>query len=73
MYRPDGLVFASYLRSDSASTCPPMPSHDKTPFSLQSLTVVQPVVLKGSRIGTLLITYDLLELLSACASTASSS
>ncbi|MEO5926386.1 MAG: ATP-binding protein [Bryobacteraceae bacterium] len=62
LYLTDGSVLASYSRSPKSGSCP-KPQLDVTvTSSANSMDLSQPVVLQNKRIGTLVIRYNLEEL-----------
>ncbi|MGD0362372.1 MAG: ATP-binding protein [Bryobacteraceae bacterium] len=62
IYRPDGTVFARYLRPDSNSGCPSAGGPDEQRFSREGLIVSRAIILNGQRVGTLVLLYDLDEI-----------
>lgn len=62
IYRANGTMLAQYLRSSIAAACPAPGVKDGVVFSSTSLTLKQSINLKGSRIGTLALLYDLGEI-----------
>lgn len=59
IYRPDGAVFAQYLRPGAGVGCPPVGPADELRFTATELIARRPVVLDGRPIGTLGLFYDL--------------
>ncbi len=70
VYRPDATLLASYLRSNPESGCPAAAdaeqmarlTGDDIRSTANDLTVYHPILLKGRRIGMLVLQYDLGEL-----------
>lgn len=70
MYRTDGTTLAVYARSKTESGCPAgigqsqtlAGGNDRVQWTSRELTVFHPVFLKGNRLGTLALVYDLGEL-----------
>ncbi|MGH9717091.1 MAG: response regulator [Candidatus Acidiferrales bacterium] len=61
VYKADGSVFASYARSGeprSVSVLPPRAT-DGVHSTLRSMTVFEPIILNGERIGTIYLNSDL--------------
>ncbi|HTQ53931.1 MAG TPA: ATP-binding protein [Bryobacteraceae bacterium] len=58
IYRPSGELFARYARLDGFR-CPPPRAGKGVAFGAGELTLAQPIVLRGNRIGTLMLAYDL--------------
>ena len=63
IYRPDGDLFAEYVRASSTAQCPPGPAGGEAPdelrFTSAGLIVRRPIALNERRIGTLLLLNDL--------------
>ena len=60
IYTPAGLVFATYHRDSAGPACSPTaPQGEGSHIERGQLFVVQPILLKGDRIGTLVIQRDL--------------
>jgi signal transduction histidine kinase len=64
IYRKDGTVFASYLRSASAAACPAAPSQKQSNLAVREIAISRAVLLEDRPIGTLLLLYDLDEIFS---------
>jgi PAS domain S-box-containing protein len=62
IYRPDGAIFARYVRSGAAAECPAGNAPDQMLFSRAGLLIRRPIALNQRRIGTLVLLYDLGEL-----------
>jgi PAS domain S-box-containing protein len=64
IYRADGSILARYARQEGNSVCPlPPATQDKAEFSLGSLKLSHAILLNGRRIGTLVLLYELDEIL----------
>ena len=61
IYRPDGGVLARYSR-DTASACPAPDPRETIRDTAGGLSVSEPVMLDGRRMGTLVLFYDLREI-----------
>ena len=61
IYRTDGTILAHYARK-GGSTCPPPVSTESIRASGADFTVSEPVMLKGRRLGTLMLVYNLGEI-----------
>jgi PAS domain S-box-containing protein len=61
IYRADGSTLATYLR-ESTFACPPPATQGGIQSAGPDLVVSEPIVLKGKRIGTLMLQYDLGEI-----------
>jgi PAS domain S-box-containing protein len=61
IYRADGSKLATYLRAGTFA-CPPPASQGGIQPVGSDLVVSEPIVLKGKRIGTLMLQYDLGEI-----------
>ena len=62
VYRPDGTIFATYVRADAANACPPrlaQGNQDEQRFTNTELFVQHPVTLNQRRIGTIVLLNDL--------------
>lgn len=59
IYRSDGGLFASYLRPGAGVACPPGRGPDELRFTSNGLVSRTPIVVRGSRIGTLVMLMDL--------------
>ena len=63
IYRPDGGLFAQYVRAGSTAQCPPGQTggeaQDELRFTAAGLIVRRPIALNQRRIGTLLLLNDL--------------
>ncbi len=63
IYRPDGALFAEYIRAGSTAQCPPGQTGGEAPdelrFTAAGLIVRRPIALNERRIGTLLLLNDL--------------
>ncbi len=62
IYRPDQTVLAQYSR-DPGFVCPRPGGRERVVFSGMSLSVSEPITLNGRRIGTLVLGYELGELM----------
>ncbi len=62
IYRPNGTVLAEYQRPDAPAECPAPTAKDESIFDTGGLTVSRAILLKGRRIGTLVLLYDLGEI-----------
>ncbi|MDM7924558.1 MAG: histidine kinase dimerization/phosphoacceptor domain -containing protein [bacterium] len=62
IYKPDGQVFATYLRENAKPEFPPAPAADRHVFTGDHLILTRPVLLEQDRIGTVYIKYDLQEM-----------
>lgn len=62
IFRADGTMLARYTRKGALVECPPAIAHAETRFRSRSLTVSQPILLSGRRIGTLMLLSDLDEI-----------
>jgi PAS domain S-box-containing protein len=62
IYRPDGAVFATYVRPGASTECPPGNASDEMLFTSAGLMVRRPIALDQRRIGTLVLLYDLGEI-----------
>jgi signal transduction histidine kinase len=62
LFRNDGSLLAQYLREGSRQSCGPAPRNELIRSTSNDITLARPVVLKGERIGSLTIVYDLAEL-----------
>jgi PAS domain S-box-containing protein len=60
IYQADGTKFASYTRAGLTTTCPPPAANYEVRWG-SGVTISQPIILKGKRIGALVLTYDLRE------------
>jgi PAS domain S-box-containing protein len=58
IYRPDGVVFARYVRPGAVTGCPPGSTQDEMRFTSTGLIIRRPIALDSQRIGTLLLLYD---------------
>ncbi|HTS63672.1 MAG TPA: ATP-binding protein [Candidatus Acidoferrales bacterium] len=61
IYQPDGTLLARYFR-DGITQCPPLETRAAIQFAGRYVTVSQPVLLNGQRIGTLMLFYNLGEM-----------
>ncbi|HLK20342.1 MAG TPA: ATP-binding protein [Bryobacteraceae bacterium] len=61
IYRLNATILANYSRQNSFA-CPPPEIESAIRFTSDRLTVAAPVLLNGSRIGSLLLVYDLGEI-----------
>ncbi len=61
IYRMNGTVLASYARSGE-SQCPPLETQAGVRFGSGFVVVSQPIDVKGNRMGTLMLRYDLGEI-----------
>jgi PAS domain S-box-containing protein len=61
IYRPDASILASYSPQGSFA-CPPAEADQATRLTSGRLTITQPVLLSGRRIGALVLVYDLGEI-----------
>jgi PAS domain S-box-containing protein len=57
IYRPDGAVFAQYMRPGESVGCPKA-AQDDVRFTRSGLVLRRPIELQGRRIGTLEMLYD---------------
>ena len=62
LYRNNGEEFARYVRPGSSAPCPAPAARDGVEFTKLEMVVSQPVIQKGERAGTLVMLYDLDEL-----------
>lgn len=62
IYRPNGTVFATYVRPGASTECPPGNASDEMLFTSVGLMVRRPIALDQRRIGTLVLLYDLGEI-----------
>ncbi|MGA2600216.1 MAG: PAS domain S-box protein [Bryobacteraceae bacterium] len=62
IYRPNGTVLAEYQRPGAGDDCPAPAAKDESVFDSEGLTVSRAILLKGRRIGTLVLLYDLGEI-----------
>ncbi|MBI2821701.1 MAG: HAMP domain-containing protein, partial [Acidobacteria bacterium] len=62
IYTVDSRVFARYIRQDSSSECPSTIEVDSERIAGGHLHLFRPILLSGSRVGTLYFQYDLGEL-----------
>ncbi len=63
MFRSDGTVLAQYSRLGALSECPSAESRDNVLFHKEDVTVSHGIVLGNRRIGTLVLRYDLGEVI----------
>lgn len=63
IYRGDGSLLATYQRAGSPSACALPGGNDGVLFGGQDVRVSQAILLNGRRIGTLMLVYDLEEIL----------
>ena len=61
-YGADSALFARYARPDAIGTCPPPAAETGEHFTFNRLTLTRPIMLRGARIGTLVVLYDLGEI-----------
>jgi PAS domain S-box-containing protein len=62
IYRPDGTLFATYVRADAGDACPPRmeeSSEDEQRFTSSELMVRHPITLNHKPLGTILLLNDL--------------
>jgi PAS domain S-box-containing protein len=66
IYRPDGALFAEYVRPGAAAACPRGTAQGREPDALRftgnGLMIRRPIELNQKRIGTLVLLYDLGEI-----------
>jgi PAS domain S-box-containing protein len=62
IYRPNGAVFATYVRPGTSTGCPPGNAPDLMLYTSGGLMVRRPIALNQRRIGTLVLLYDLGEI-----------
>jgi PAS domain S-box-containing protein len=62
IYRPNGAVFATYVRPGASTGCPAGNASDQMLFTGAGLMVRRPIALNQRRIGTLVLLYDLGEI-----------
>jgi PAS domain S-box-containing protein len=62
VYRANGTVLAEYQRPGAGDECPAPAAKDESVFDSAGLTVTRAILLKGRRIGTLVLLYDLGEI-----------
>jgi methyl-accepting chemotaxis protein len=62
IFRPNGALFAQYLRPGSGTECPPGNAADQMLFTRTGLMIRRPIELNRRRIGTLFMLYNLGEL-----------
>jgi len=62
IFRPNGAIFAQYLRPGSGMECPAGNAADQMLFTGSGLMIRRPIELNGRRIGTLVLLNDLGEL-----------
>lgn len=62
IYRADGTMLAQYRRTSGTAACPALGARDGILFTHTSMTLRRSIELQGSRIGTLVLLYDLGEL-----------
>jgi signal transduction histidine kinase len=62
IYRLNGTILAAYMRPDYAGNCPVTEPQSRVRFTSGSLTLSHPVMLRGRRIGSLTMEYDLGEI-----------
>lgn len=62
VFGENGARFAKYSRVGATAACPPPQLHEDVRFQHGVLTVSQPIAYKGSRLGTLVLVYDLGEI-----------
>lgn len=58
LYRPDGSLFAIYARPGAARSCPPPRVQQTIEGAPGGIAVSHPVMLRGKRVGTLVLLYD---------------
>src|SRR4051812_31382749 len=63
LYRENGDLFARYERGEQAPSCPAPSPAGENRFTSAGLTVSRPILLNGARIGTLVLFYDLGEVM----------
>ena len=59
LYREGNALFASYIRDGAAQDCPPPQRNDDARFDRAGITVSHPILVQGSRGGTIVLRYDL--------------
>jgi PAS domain S-box-containing protein len=62
IYRSDGSILANYGRQATNSVCPAASAQDGVQFSMGSLSLSHAILLRGRRVGTLVMRYELDEL-----------
>ncbi len=62
IYRADGSILANYGRQATNSVCPAAGAQDGVQFSMGSLSLSHAILLRGRRVGTLVMRYELDEL-----------
>jgi PAS domain S-box-containing protein len=58
IYRPDGKIFAEYLRDGAKGACPPPAQQEDVRFTRDAVSASHPVLLGNQRIGTLVLLSD---------------
>jgi len=59
IYRSDGSILASYFRTPSRDACPAAQAAQALTETTSAITISQPILLGGRRLGTLVIENDL--------------
>jgi PAS domain S-box-containing protein len=59
IYRIDGSKFAAYSRDGGDSRCDPPAEAEQSRFTSNELILSHPILLKGERVGSLVMHYDL--------------
>lgn len=62
IYDAANMLFARYARPDSGAACPAPAAGAGENFTVGDLTLIRPIALRGVRIGTLVLLYDLGEI-----------
>lgn len=62
VFRSTGELFATYTRPGTAAKCPQSQPDQDSRFYKDVLIASRPIILKGSRVGTVIIIYDLGEI-----------
>lgn len=62
IYRPNGALFAQYVRAGSVAQCSTGNAPDQLLFTSVGLMIRRPIALNKKRIGTLQLSYDLGEI-----------
>jgi signal transduction histidine kinase len=59
VFDQSGVLFARYVRAGFSANCPPPETADVIRFERGAITVGRPIILKGARLGTLVLLYSL--------------
>jgi PAS domain S-box-containing protein len=62
VYATDGSVFARYVRLGASAACPAPAPTETIRYTPEGIHVSHPIMLKGQRVGTLVMLYDLGEI-----------